>query len=65
MDHQEKQRLVIENETLRAGYDAARLEINHLRGVTKMVVPVLGVFPLHQTKNILNSPIQAMYWDFV
>ena len=35
----ELRRLHAENAALQQGYDAARLEINHLRGVTKMVAP--------------------------
>ena len=39
----ELRRLHAENTTLQQGYDAARLEINHLRGVTKMVAPAQPV----------------------
>ena len=34
----ELRRLHAENAALQQGYDAARLEIDHLRGVTKMVM---------------------------
>lgn len=56
----ELRRLHAENETLQAGYDAARLEIDHLRGVTKMVAPAQPVawlvyLPSIDTQNVYDS----------
>ena len=41
----ELRRLHAENATLKAGYDAARLEIDHLRGATKTVAQPAGEYP--------------------
>ena len=39
------ERLHTENALLKAGYDAARLEIDHLRGVTKMIEQPADEYP--------------------
>ena len=41
----ELRRLHAENATLKAGYDAARLEIDHLRGAAKTVAQPAGEYP--------------------
>lgn len=41
----ELRRMYAENVTLRQGYDAARLEIDHLRGATKMIEQSANEYP--------------------
>ena len=61
-------RLHTENALLKAGYDAARLEINHLRGVTKMVEPAQPVawlvyLPSEDAQRIYDSQDDIGYVD--
>lgn len=66
----ELRRLHAENTTLQAGYDAARLEIDHLRGATKMVAPAQPVawmvyLPSIDTQNVYDSQDDPGYVDDV
>ena len=61
-------RLHTENALLKAGYDAARLEINHLRGVTKVVAPAQPVawlvyLPSEDAQRIYDSQDDIGYVD--
>ncbi len=64
----ELRRLHTENALLKAGYDAARLEINHLRGVTKVVAhaqPVAWLvhLPSEDAQRIYDSQDDIGYVD--
>lgn len=66
----ELRRLHTENTTLQQGYDAARLEIDHLRGATKMVEPAQPVawlvyLPSIDTQNVYDSQDDPGYVDDV
>jgi len=61
-------RLHAENATLQAGYDAARLEIDHLRGATKMMEPAqpeawLVYLPSIDTQHVYDSQDDMGYLD--
>ncbi len=63
-------RLHAENAALQQGYNAARLEIDHLRGVTKMVAPAQPVawlvyLPSIDTQNVYDSQDDPGYVDDV
>jgi hypothetical protein len=64
----ELERLHSENATLKAGYDAARLEIDHLRGTTKMVAPAQPVawlvyLPSEDAQRVYDSQDDIGYLD--
>ena len=64
----ELRRLHAENAALQQGYDAARLEINHFRGVTKMVEPAQPVawlvyLPSEDAQRIYDSQDDIGYVD--
>lgn len=66
----ELRRLHAENTTLQQGYDAARLEIDHLRGATKMVEPAQPVawlvyLPSIDTQHLYYSQEDMGYVDDV
>lgn len=66
----ELRRLHAENTTLQQGYDAARMEIDHLRGATKMVEPAQPVawlvyLPSIDTQNVYDSQDDPGYVDDV
>ena len=61
-------RLHADNVTLQAGYDAARLEIDHLRGATKMMEPAqpeawLVYLPSIDTQHVYDSQDDIGYLD--
>ena len=61
-------RLHAENALLKAGYDAARLEIDHLRGATKMMEPAqpeawLVYLPSIDTQHVYDSQDDMGYLD--
>ncbi len=63
-------RLHAENEALQQVYDATQLEIDHLRGVTKMVAPAQPVawlvyLPSIDTQNVYDSQDDPGYVDDV
>lgn len=63
-------RLHAENEALQQVYDATHLEIDHLRGVTKMVAPAQPVawlvyLPSIDTQNVYDSQDDPGYVDDV
>ena len=63
-------RLYAENAALQQGYDAARLEIDHFRGATKMVEPAQPVawlvyLPSIDTQNVYDSQDDPGYVDDV
>jgi len=64
----ELRRLHAENAALQQGYDAARLEIDHLRGATKMVEPAqpeawLVYLPSIDTQHVYDSQDDIGYLD--
>ena len=64
----ELRRLHAENATLQAGYDAARLEIDHLRGATKTVEPAhpvawLVYLPRIDTQRVYDDQDDPGYLD--
>lgn len=64
----ELRRLHTENALLQAGYDAARLEIDHLRGATKMMEPAqpeawLVYLPSIDTQHVYDSQDDMGYLD--
>lgn len=59
----ELRRLHAENATLQQGYDAARMEIDHLRGATKMAAPAgeYPALPEHAALIMRGKPLHR-YW---